>query len=120
MYGVPAGLDLTFFCGDCLTQLCLGQYQVQLKFGRGGTIAVEGSWQLKDATGDLLAHVTDCEVFSESAARLYVLLGATVTRSTVDPPVSFTLFFDNGISLTVIDDSDRYESFSIQPGNVFV
>lgn len=36
-----------------------------------------------------------------------------VVRFSIDPPRSFTLFFDNGLALTIFDDSEQYESFSV-------
>jgi hypothetical protein len=42
MYGVPANLDLTFLHGAKLTQVCLGQYEVQFHFHPIGSILVEG------------------------------------------------------------------------------
>jgi hypothetical protein len=117
MHGVPANLDLQPLHGACLEQLRLGQYQLQLWFSRGPTISVEGGWLLKDADGKVICE-SDRSHYAEKGSRLHVLLGATVTFSRVDPPVSFTLGFDNGMSLTILDDSDQYESFSI--GGVIV
>jgi hypothetical protein len=120
MHGVPANLDLRPFHGDTLTQLCLGQYQVQFHFSWANCIFVEGGWALRDACGALLCHVSDrsdTSAYAERGARLYVLLGTTVTGSSLDAPISFTLFFDNGMALTILDDSDSHESFSV--GGIF-
>jgi hypothetical protein len=45
--------------------------------------------------------------------RIHRLIDAAVARFSIDAPRSFTLFFDNGLALTVFDDSEQYESFSI-------
>jgi hypothetical protein len=42
MYGVQADLDLRFLHGAQLTQVCLGQYQIQFHFSPVGSISVEG------------------------------------------------------------------------------
>jgi hypothetical protein len=47
-------------------------------------------------------------------------LGDIVDSGVVDPPRSFTLRFASGNRLIVFDDSEEYESFSIQPGDIFV
>jgi hypothetical protein len=74
MYGVPADLPLAMFEKATLVQVCLGEYQLQLRFqndeharkrSAGPTISIEGRWEL-------------------------------------------------------CDDSEEYESFSIQPGDIFV
>lgn len=47
-------------------------------------------------------------------------MGDTVESASIDPAQSFSLTFSSGHRLTVFDDSDLYESFSIQPGDIFV
>lgn len=46
--------------------------------------------------------------------RIHRLIDVPVIRFSIDPPRSFTLYFTSGLSLTVFDDSEQYESFSIQ------
>jgi hypothetical protein len=55
-----------------------------------------------------------------STYKVHRLLGKRVTGHDLNAPESFKLHFENGLALTVFDDSDRYESFSIQPGDIFV
>ena len=45
-----------------------------------------------------------------------------VIRGVIDPPRSFTLFFDSGHALTVFDGSDQYESVLIrlESGSIIV
>jgi hypothetical protein len=47
-------------------------------------------------------------------------LGQLVIGSQIDPPRSFSLWFANGLVLRVFDSSRQYESFSIQPGDIYV
>ena len=44
---------------------------------------------------------------------LHVLLGRTVSSFAIDAPHSFQLVFDSGHQLTVYDDKEHYESFSV-------
>jgi hypothetical protein len=119
MYGVPQNLDLQRFHGDSLMELGIGQCILQFRFAAGLTISVEGGWLQRDATGIILDRGTR-QTARRECDKLQLLVGATVTTSSVDPPSSFTLYFDNGMSLTVFDDSYRYESCSIQPGDIFI
>ncbi|MGP0070064.1 MAG: hypothetical protein ACLQGP_41505 [Isosphaeraceae bacterium] len=48
------------------------------------------------------------------------VIDSPVLRYTIDVPTSFTLYFENGCSLTVFDDSEQHESFSIQPDGIHV
>jgi hypothetical protein len=91
-------------------------------FGAGGRISVAGDWQVKDGAGKVIDQAVEetGQPWKRDCYRVHDLLMATVTWSEVNPPQSFTLFFDNGMSLTVFDSSEQYESFSIQPGNIIV
>jgi hypothetical protein len=115
----PANLDLRPFHGDHLTRVCLGPHDIQFKFGAGGTIAVWGHWELRDATGTLLDQAVATSA-SRDCYRVHGLLLATVVTSRIDPPRSFSLLFDNGLALSVFDDSGQYECCSIEPGGVVI
>ena len=45
--------------------------------------------------------------------RLHRILDLPVVRFEIDAPRSFTLVFDPGYRLTVFDDAEQYESFSV-------
>lgn len=111
MYGVPEDLPLQRFVGEDLNQICLGQYQIQFHFSGTGSISVEGQWELRDASGELLDR--DQEHPERDCYRIHKIIDLPVTRFTIDAPRSFTLFFDGGYALTVFDDTPQYESFSV-------
>ncbi|MDQ3566400.1 MAG: hypothetical protein M3436_20770 [Pseudomonadota bacterium] len=118
MYGVPADLPIERFVGDALFQACIGMDGVHFRFGRSGTIAAHGTWELRDAAGLLvdqsLAH-SDREHY-----RIHVILNADVTGYSIDPPHSFSLTFSTGHVLSVLDDTPQYESFAIHPDGIYV
>jgi hypothetical protein len=118
MYGVPADLDLSIFQRALLIQVSIGEFQIQLHFQPTGCISVEGKWELTDSTGKLIDTAKPNE--ERDGFRLHVLLGKTVEHSFVNAPRSFSLQFESGYMLTIFDDSREYESFSIQPGDIFV
>jgi hypothetical protein len=123
MYGVPADLDLRPFVGGFLTQISLGEFDLQFHFvgDRGihlGTISVQGGWELRDSHSEVIDKATDNNARAEY--RIHRLLGRTVTAVRIDPPQSFTVIFDNGSALTVLDDSDGYESCQIDPGGIII
>jgi hypothetical protein len=118
MYGVPSDLDLRRFQGDSLIQIALGEWQIQFRFQSGTNISVEGHWELKNSSGVLMDKAM--ENAKRENYKIHCLLGRTVLETMLEAPTSFTLVFDNGMSLTIFDDSEQYESFSIQPGNIFV
>jgi hypothetical protein len=118
MYGVPKDLDLTRFQGATLVQVALGEHQVLFRFHPEGEIAVEGRWELRDAAGTLVDQARPNA--ERECYRLHRLLGRAVTSWAIDPPQSFTLHFSGGERLQVFDDSRDHESFSVQPGDIFV
>lgn len=120
MYGVPANLDLRPFHGKSLTQVRLGEHDIQFCFNDGPVISVEGLWELKNDSGALVDGAQDALPKQRECYRIHLLLSATVTSTHVDPPHSFSLTFDDGMVLTVYDNNEQFESFSIQPGDVIV
>jgi len=120
MHGVPADLDLSRYIGSSLIWIGLCEFQICFDFMREGGdppgITVEGAWQLRDSSNNLIDQATENRV--RESYRLHKLLGRTVTSSSVDAPLSFSLTFDDGHRLEIFDDSTQYESFSI--GDIIV
>jgi len=111
MYGVPTDLPVERFVGHELNQVCLGRFQVQFHCSGTGSIFVEGRWELRDKTGALLDSVR--EHSERLSYQIHRILDVPIERAAVDPPRSFALFFKGGLALTVFDESEEYESFSI-------
>jgi hypothetical protein len=119
MYGVPKELNLKRFHGATLSQICIGEFQQQFHFlDPELIISVEGDWQIKDAAGAIIDR--NMENDHRDAYRAHGLLGRILVAHEVNAPKSFTLRFDNGWLLVVFDNSPQYESFSIQPGDIFI
>ena len=120
MYGVPVNLNLTPLHGAVLTQIALGEFIVQFRFSgeERREIGVEGAWELRADDGSLLDRNLDNA--RRESYKLHILLGHAVIASEVRAPKSFLLRFDSGHTLEIFDDQTRCESFSIQPGDIFV
>lgn len=118
MYGVPKNLNLSPFHGAMLIQIGIGESQVQFHFNSRGSISVEGHWELLKNGGEIVdravAHI------SRDAYRLHPLLSQKVVTSEIRPPDWFALIFENDLVLRIFNDSQEYESFSIQPGDSFI
>lgn len=122
MYGVPADLDLAELYGGSLDQICIGPSDLQLRFSTGHHFSVWGGWKLVESNGALLdeALVEEPGNRTRNGWRISELLAETVTTVEIDPPQSLSLRFNSGRTLTLFDDSQQYESFLIQPGNICV
>jgi Family of unknown function (DUF6188) len=119
MFGVPQNLDLSRFQGAELIQVSIGCNELQLHFEPQSRITIERHWELRDHAGTVIDQAQDGNLSRESY-KIHRILGQVVVEHAVTAPESFTLTFDNGMSITVFDDSDRYESFNIQPGDIHV
>lgn len=113
MHGVPKDLPLHHFVGDRLTQIGISEYELHFHFQDAGSILVLGDWELTDLGKQLLDR--SMEHKDREAYKVHLLLGQSVSQFSVSPPRSFTLRFTSGHNLTVFDDSEQYESFSVQP-----
>ena len=102
-----------WFATEGLSQVCLGRYQTQFNCD-GGSISVEGRWELRDSAGALLDWRQDHE--ERASSRIHLVLDVAIVGYEVDPPSSFTIIFANGLRLSVFDDSEAHESFSIHIG----
>lgn len=119
MHGVPKDLNLTRFHGATLIQVAIGEFQQQFIFSNPELhISVEGAWAIRNAAGVTVDRSQAND--QRDSFKVHLLLGRSIVKSEVDSPRSFTLSFDNGWTLTVFDSSAQYESFSINPGNVYV
>ena len=119
MHGVPNGLNLSFLHGSELIRVNVGPYHIQLFFDPEAYISVECEWELLGSDRTLLDRGepgTD-EMLALPVRRL---LGRRVSQIEVNPPTSISLRFDCGQVLRIIDSNAIYESFSIQPGNIYI
>ena len=118
MYGVPANLPLKRFINVELNQIALGQFQIQFHFAGAGSISVESKWELRNIEGEIVDQEIDHT--SRQDYRVHYIIDQKVVSYDINPPSSFTLHFKNGFSLTIYDDSEQYESFSIHPDNMYI
>ena len=119
MHGVGSQLDLSAFCGLEVIQVALGAHQIQLALHPSGNISIEGRLELFSPDG-LLAESGTPEDIASSSTCLQSLVGASIDSASPEPPKSVVFGFSSGHRLRLIDDSDRYESFQLNPGGIVV
>jgi len=120
MYGVPADLDLARFKGSTIVSLGIGEFSIQFQFHPASTISAEGKWELRDSAGVLIDEGDGESIAERESLHLHRIVGKTVESYSVSAPDSFSLRFGSGHTLTIFDDSKQYESFSVQPGDIYV
>jgi hypothetical protein len=111
MCGVPKDLQLERLVGHEFNFIGLGRFQIQFHVSSVVAIHVEGRWELRDAAGVIVD--SDQEHAERDAYRIHLIIDVPIVRFALDAPRSFTLLFESGHSLTIYDDSEQYESFSV-------
>lgn len=123
MHGVPDNLDLTALHGASMHQVTYRENSIEIVLIPDASplweINVEGGWELRDAFGSVIDQAMESHV-ERKVFYLWRLIAQRVTHTTVKTPEWFELTFENGSALRIIDDSKQYESFSIQPGDIYV
>ena len=97
--------------GAELIQICVGEFDLQFRFHPSAFLSVEGRCEML-LDSDTVLDFWDRGTHSDSF-RFLQLLGLAVLEVVIDRPNSFKLAFSQRRWLRVIDNSDRYESFSI-------
>jgi hypothetical protein len=121
MYGIPADLDLAFLVGAEVVQVCLGSFDVQVRFHPAASIHINGGdWELKDDRGQIIDRSSDEPAKGRAPFLLHRLLGLRVQATEASPLRWLELKFENGLALRLIDDSVQYESFEIWPLGLIV
>jgi cytoskeletal protein RodZ len=116
MYGLPANIDLSFLHGRVLLQLCVGQNEMILNFDEDVSITVESSIAFTFADGTY-RHYTDWKEASHTAG---ALLGHQITSAKRKYGGTLCVKFDVDWWIEVFDDSQHYESYSIQNGSQLI
>jgi len=121
MYGIPEKLDLTPFIGTTLDYIGLGKYQIHFVFSgdprkeKDRVVMAEGYWEMRDSQSVVIDKATDND--DRDNYKIHRLLSLTVAGTKISPPESFTLVFNNGWTLTFVDDSSQYETCHIYFGD---
>ncbi len=112
MYGVSEDLPFASFVGEECNMVGLGQFQIQFHFsGDRKSIGAESRWELRDAEGEIVDRAMPRNERVEY--RIHPVIDQLVRGFEVNAPLSFTLQLENGYALTIYDDEEQYECFSI-------
>ena len=116
MYRLPPDVDLSFFHGKTLLQICIGANEVIFNFD--GCISVTVMSQLECHFADGAREVY--EDFRAAAALIVKFIGTDVKTARGNQLGTLTLEFEGGGSLSIFDDSDQFESYTIKNGNKLI
>jgi hypothetical protein len=113
MYGLPRDFDATVFVGRELITISFSANTIHLAFSDNISITLTSSFVYCDASSDACLNQT----IPVRSSNLMHLIGQTVDTATATPDGTLALVFDNGNSLTCLDDLQNYESYSICIGD---
>jgi hypothetical protein len=112
MYGLSISTNLEFMLNKELIQICIGLYQIILKFS--GELTITAECKMKLVNGAVVATI-DSKTLS-NASHLIPLLGKTILDVNNLRDGSVRLKFTDSQSLTIFDSNDSYESYQIDAG----
>lgn len=120
MYGrtdpaLMSAINISFFVGGFLTQVCFGKFDLGLNFDRpASSIMIQSSFGIETPSRALekydISDVTQLKGF----------LNCDVTGATWGEQGTLILEFEGGGRLMVFDDSDQYESYTISHGTTTI
>lgn len=114
MYGLPKDIDLSFFVGADLLQVCLGANELILNFDHQIRVTIESRFRIRKKDGE----ETTFEDAPSSAAHLVELLSQPIAEASGREDGTLCLSFAQGTSLEIDDSWESYESYQIQYGDV--
>lgn len=101
-------VDLSFFIGATLTQICLGAYDLGLSFhGPPCGVMIKSSFGIQTANSEMVKHELTMGHF------LRPFLNRDLIAATWAEMGTLILTFDGNDQIHVFDDSDQYESYVI-------
>ncbi len=109
MYGLPVNVDLTFFQGKTLLQMCIGAHDLILNFDGRVCVTVTSSIECSTPNGD-----RKYEDFRNGACSVAVFINDVVEAAIGDSEGTLQLSFNGGGHLAIFDDSKQYKSYTIK------
>jgi len=113
MYGLSANIDVSVFIAKELTLVSFTANTINMFFEDDVSITVIGSFIYKYDTSNIVKK----QSIPVSSSNLMCLIGKVVQFAERGTDGSLVLHFDNCHILTVLDDSQEYESYRIRIGD---
>jgi hypothetical protein len=113
MYGLEEDFDTMAFVGGELTQVCFSVNTIGFDFDNNISITLLSSFVYRGDSGD----PNSAQAVPVASSNLMRLTGHSVESASASRDGTLVLVFDNGHSLTFLDDSQQYESYSIRIGD---
>jgi hypothetical protein len=110
MYGLPVGVDLSFFRARTLIQICVGGHDIIFNFDDTLSISVTSAIGYT-ASKDVYRRYED---FPQAMSHVVALLNGVVAAAKGASDGTLNIEFSNGARLDIFDDSQQFESYVIR------
>jgi Family of unknown function (DUF6188) len=108
-------MDLSFFLGQSVDQICFGSYQIQFNFSKGASLSAESRVILNTSSGAFEFNQP-----YKHAGELLTLLEAEIAKAETEQNGDLLLGFSSGCTLRILNDNGRYESYQIRNGQASI
>jgi hypothetical protein len=110
VYGLRPDLDLSFWSGVTLNQVCIGQIDFRLNFSLPSvSLSAQTSYRVTTRTNS-----STYESAQTGASHLVELLGMTVTRAFDRGQGTLRIEFGESASIEVFDEDPNYECYQVE------
>ena len=109
-------MDLSFFCGRTLIQVCIGANDCNFNFDDGLKISVTSAIGCMESNNVYRKY----EDFRQAASHMVALLDRVVMSVRESPGGTLSIEFRGGGRLDLYDDSRQYESYVITYGDKLI
>ena len=113
MYGLPPDLNLRFFKGLALNQVCVGAHDVILRFHPDTSLTIGSTMRFEPAEGEAV----EIKDYRATAGSLLGLIGHPVHRAHRTEEGALRLEWEQGDALELHDSSPHAESYTIRHGD---
>jgi hypothetical protein len=116
VYGLPPDLDLSFFHGKTLLQVCIGANQLTLSFDDRVSITIWSVFGYAPGKGPQRIY----DDYRAAAGVVVRFIQETVVSAKGNAKGTLTLEFTGGGRFSVFDDSKQFESYQIKNADVLI
>jgi Family of unknown function (DUF6188) len=116
MYGLLPDINLAFLYNKVLLQVCIGLNELILNFEDSTSITIICPITISATNRRQQVY----EDHRRAVSPIVSLLGQSIAKSVSHPDGTLKLTFSGGCSLTLHDDSNNYESYSIKCGESLI
>jgi hypothetical protein len=115
MEGLKSDQNLEFLINKKLTQVCVSEGQIILRFDDVTSISIESDCSVETSGSEF--RIINYKLESH---RLLQLLGANILQSGILPDGGMFLVFNDRTRLSIFNSNDIYESFQIHTLNAVI